>query len=672
MSPLVCTDSLEKQDFPVAGSSMQEPSQRVPREHSEETNGQEDADSGSTAEDSKAEEIRHVGSRHLGLPLDGFMDTHVHIEGPWGYLPGGHHSINLSGCIESATSIDFYTSSVLGLPATSGCVEKDNKELVFGRYLEQPPNFDPNIEGYLSFPWEEFRLQRPNGTHQCSIYLVRGPAIDEPRGHVEDPNVYLLKLTRQVALAIAVLHRHNICHGDFRPSNILIENGGLEGKQEEELGEVLGEPDGKNVIMYKHDTSAKLPPYPNYSLDGSTPTQLFCQCLSVTDFGLSLTPWNPPPHGSGISFHYAAPEVALDEGAGKESDIWALAATMYEIRFGRSLFHCPGYNVEAYVYPIVKYCGKLPEPWWRRWSETWNQARESKRFHSGPADERQIEDEGIARRCYMREAVGEKVGHSITSPEPIRKCEEPRCESIWHEHIPEEEQDLFADLLYKMTELSPEKRLTIGEVLEHPWFSYGVEESVPFRAGNSKKVAVDMSEEELVEREVFGSDEVDKPEIMDVDEPQTPVIDKPQFNAAETPLQGTNMIPKLLDDAKLRAVTLEIPKLPATNKPELGAHGTPLPTQESRHIISSAHLSPVAEVNESQDLETEDFHSVKAVKSVPSPAETREAEDSGFPAVSANEPKPLRENKRAAKARKHRTISTWLRSVGRAFRHVFA
>jgi len=40
----------------------------------------------------------------------------------------------------------------------------------------------------------------------------------------------------------------------------------------------------------------------------------------------------------------------------------------------------------------------------------------------------------------------------------------------FHRDIPEEEMPIFADLLKKLLNLEPEKRISAKEALEHVWF----------------------------------------------------------------------------------------------------------------------------------------------------------------------------------------------------------
>ncbi|RDW67398.1 uncharacterized protein DSM5745_09264 [Aspergillus mulundensis] len=470
-----------------------------------------------TDDQPKPGELWHVGPCHLGYGLDNQDSFSQYYEGPWEYLPGGHHPIHLGDIIGgpkkykvlhklgSGRSANVWFCSMLGqdppfyvaVKVLKACASQpENNELTIGRFLRNMGYHYYDIVDNLTYPWRDFTLEGPNGTHQCFVYPVQGPTVCKVDGHFNNPHVYLRELTRKAAYAMGVTQGCNMIHNDFRPSNILIEIGGLAGKSEEEVMAILGEPQGANVVKYPGaDATANPPEYIIFPASEN----LLCQSretLTVIDFGNSFREGKgSPPRASGAPSHYAAPEVVFsNQGqASLASDIWALACTLYEIRFGEKLFHCESDHVEGYIHALVKHCGKVPERWWSAppWNlqEAWHKSHSDPRLHGGPATEEAIEPEATVRWRHIQAAVAKKVAHPITSPESVRRWEEARSapwvpgtepvSMAFHECIPEEEQRLFADLLYKMTELEPAKRLVIAEVAAHPWFDYVRRHDVP-------------------------------------------------------------------------------------------------------------------------------------------------------------------------------------------------
>ncbi|KAL4748179.1 hypothetical protein BDW72DRAFT_215007 [Aspergillus terricola var. indicus] len=718
----------------------------------EDVGNREETEAYSSSEEFEVEETRHVGPCHLGLALSGFLERHT--EGPWEYLPGGHHPVHLgdrigeykqfkvihklgSGgfgnvwlCSWVGTDPAIYVAIKILKAEWSGEDCREQKNI---RWLQGIADRDPEVEEWCLLPWKEFTLEGPNGTHQCFVYEVAASGLGSISHVVDDVDVFLRKLTRQAAEAMSVLHRHNICHGDFRPSNILFRVNGLDGKSEEEVIDILGEPEGAAVVVYKNAPPDAHPP--RYILNpvswrSTTSTQVCCHQIRIADFGESFIAGNPPPHGSGIPFQYAAPEVALDEKAGKESDIFALAATIYEIRFGNRLFRIQEDSVEAYVHFIVKYCGKLPEIWWPRWRETWKKVTE-------PANEDELQDESTVRLWHIRSAVCEPIGHRVSTPESWAYPHKllGRNGAIGcHELIPVKEKVYLADLLYRMTALDPRDRITIDEVLEHRWFRYEAEnsEAVHFdrteeRNDNQPQTETadsDALRDQAIKDELPRAAGPDKPrEVKDYNSPQLETTDTGIHNkppraeavAAETvavqqalvtadrpmeidrpepsepaesetlPSTGASELqpPK---EQKVEALTLHISKLPAADairlpesgKPQSASTVTLQPTEDAKPIYNLTNLSPVHEVSESTSSAVESFRSVKAVKSIPTPVESAPTEeDSTAQSAVISIPQPadekplLKGTRRRRKSRLH-SISVWLRSVGRAARSVFA
>ncbi|KAL5048580.1 kinase-like domain-containing protein [Aspergillus fruticulosus] len=672
------------------------------------------------------EETQHVGRCFLGLGLDRFLQRHA--EAPWDYLPGGHHPVHLGDRIgerrqyrvihELGTGAfgNVWLCHLLGTDPTIYVAVKilkaefsgeDCKELHSARRLQKLADRNPGIEQWCFLPWQTSQIGGPNGTHQCFVYDVARLAVAQIATVVPDINKYLRSLTRQAALALSRLHEHDICHGDFRPSNILLKLDGLDGKEEEEVIEILGKPEGATVIKYRNAHPEANPP--RYILDPANfdceKTYKLCrQQLCIGDFEESFVAGNSPPGGTGIPYQYAGPEVVLEQWSGKESDIFALAMTMYEICLGLRLFQVDGRDVDDSLFAIVKNFGKLPEDWWwDKWKETWTKYREPKLACSGPTHADEVWKERTVRRCKIREAVRHLVGHYISLPNEPQE---------WHEWIPEDEQELFADLLCKMTELVPDKRLTIGEVMEHPWFyemrdldrdkthdPHQVENNelppdsakgqksgdsgLP-GAGTSESQSskdVDMSDtpkpihsaqSESVHPEQPELAESDESEPMDVDEPQSPVA----HVAGESHSGVTEPVQPVEDSRPQRPA-------PATDKLRLSDPGNPQPaavespplTEDCKLLFISTKLSPVAEMHEAGYSAVESFHSAKAVKSIPSPVESTRTEDSSARAGNDSLPRLAKNDRSPGRTRrylKHSKVVSIFHSVRRIVRAVFA
>jgi len=107
------------------------------------------------------------------------------------------------------------------------------------------------------------------------------------------PVAEVLRIAIRIGSAVETAHRAGVLHRDIKPSNILL-------------------------TAYGHPV--------------------------LSDFGIAATlSESVSQEAVGMSIPWSAPEVLLDETAGTvESEVWALAATVYSLLAGRSPFEIPG------------------------------------------------------------------------------------------------------------------------------------------------------------------------------------------------------------------------------------------------------------------------------------------------------------------------------------------
>ncbi|KAL4915864.1 kinase-like domain-containing protein [Aspergillus aurantiobrunneus] len=438
---------------------------------------------------------------------------------------GGFGNVWLCHVVESEPS--EYVALKILMARASGEV---SRELSNVHHLQALAKNDPDIEKYCLLPFDDFLIDGPNGSHQSFVYPAAGPPLREIYNVARNPHAYLRNLSRQAAEAMAVLHRHGICHGDFRPSNILLRLDGLNGMSVEEVFECLDVPEVTSVVIYEGaNPNACVPEYIVNPIEFTRDinARLATDKICVIDFGESFDMSNPPS-GLGIPLDYASPEVLLENQCGSSGDIYALATTMFELRLGSKLFSVDEDSIEDYLYCRIGDCGPLPEPWWSKWSDGWRQVHAC--FEpDNPVDESNW-DEATVRRATIRKRTSLSIIHSIK-----RQMGRP----VWHGRLPEGERVLFEDLLYRMTEHDAEKRPSIEEVLLHPWFSYGEEKTqVPVvdgrqlvEGGVTKPETVEARKVESVEVSTVGSSETHRPGSLEAG--QQGLIDMVMSNSSE-------------------------------------------------------------------------------------------------------------------------------------------
>lgn len=126
----------------------------------------------------------------------------------------------------------------------------DNKKPVRNAYRELMirQHLDLTFGGdladhHIGIPSEYFWISGPNGHHLCAVMPVLGPTLTSVHGYYGiDPNVPK-DICFQLAQSLKFLHSHGICHGDFRPANILFQLADdIDEWSEEDMDKVLGPP----------------------------------------------------------------------------------------------------------------------------------------------------------------------------------------------------------------------------------------------------------------------------------------------------------------------------------------------------------------------------------------------------------------------------------------------
>lgn len=172
--------------------------------------------------------------------------------------------------------------------------------------------------------------------------------------------------------------------------------------------------------------------------------------ICVIDFGESFLITSPPTD-LGIPENYLPPEVLLDQenAIGPACDLWALGCTLFEIREQIPLFYMI-YDKDELLAEMVRFFGKPPQTWWDK-----REAREDFFDDQGTW----IRD-GDIKEEYSLEVV---LSKPIEIVQPDGAVEKALITS-------KAEQELMADLLYKLFQYEAEKRPSVEEVLAHKWF----------------------------------------------------------------------------------------------------------------------------------------------------------------------------------------------------------
>ncbi|KAF8509959.1 kinase-like domain-containing protein [Gautieria morchelliformis] len=324
------------------------------------------------------------------------------------YCEGGFHPIHIDDVLHNRYRIvdklgygsyatiwlvdDLASGRFAALKVLAADVSKVSEVAIHRRLKQlQLNNGGSDGQEFLVEYLDDFKVEGPNGTHQCIVTEVLGPSIgvhyiDEIYDKEQYPIDIAKNLVAQVMRGVAYLHSCGVVHGDLHVGNILFRIPGIEQMSHQELQKYLGEPcisrlsrrDGKPVTSSPHE--------PKYVVGSPDRLALLQLCLSspeavrvkICDFGEAFL-WDGKPvitqlHTPPV---YAAPEIIFHDPVSPAVDVWALAVLMHLVLSGGTLLFGGGYFLrysyqamkKAILKEMVLTLGKLPDRWWTKWED---------------------------------------------------------------------------------------------------------------------------------------------------------------------------------------------------------------------------------------------------------------------------------------------------------------
>ncbi|XP_028924804.1 dual specificity protein kinase CLK1 isoform X1 [Ornithorhynchus anatinus] len=158
--------------------------------------------------------------------------------------------------------------------------------------------------------------------------------------------------------------------------------------------------------------------------------------IKVVDFGSAT--YDDEHHSTLVSTrHYRAPEVILALGWSQPCDVWSIGCILIEYYLGFTVF--PTHDSKEHLAMMERILGPLP-------MHMIQKTRKRKYFHHDQLDWDEHSSAGryVSRRC-----------------KPLKEF--MLSQDTDHEHL--------FDLIQKMLEYDPSKRITLREAMKHPFFS---------------------------------------------------------------------------------------------------------------------------------------------------------------------------------------------------------
>ncbi|KAL9129215.1 MAG: hypothetical protein Q9217_002284 [Psora testacea] len=383
-------------------------------------------------------------------------------------LKGGRyrvlHKLGYGGFSTVWLARDENHNRLVSLKVLTADASRQPTELKLLRHLDEHAQNNP-WRGNIIAIVDDFTIDGPNGRHLCYVSQPGGPslsAISDSPGEIAGTRrlraPLARKLARQLAKAVSFIHDVGIVHGDITPKNVLIQLKGIDTWPTGTLYQQVGSPVRDEVFKssgQKPDLSA-----PEYLVEPASFSRVDFEYISeqvlLIDLGEAFPELSPPANGVGTPISYCSPELILERKAGRTSDIWALACTIFEVRSGFPLFESFVGSSTEVLEEIVRILGMPPESSHSLWKKDGITITDHARW-DGPALNERIRGIGI----YDQEpSIHES---DVTSLNHHTLLEPPGGRVIG------DEANTLTDLLRRALDYIPEKRLSAEKVANHVW-----------------------------------------------------------------------------------------------------------------------------------------------------------------------------------------------------------
>ncbi|CAG8516307.1 2703_t:CDS:2 [Paraglomus occultum] len=253
--------------------------------------------------------------------------------------------------------------------------------------------------------------------HMCIVFPMYAQSVYDflkSNSYQSFPMKHVQQLSRQLLRSVAFIHSIKLCHTDLKPENVLLAD------------------DDCIIVPSKHSSQR------------AETKELLSTYIKLIDFGSAI--FEDEYHSPVISTrHYRAPEVILGLGWSYPCDVWSVGCILVELFTGDALFQTHD-NLE-HLALMQKVLGRIPVRIIRR----------------------------IGQSTYLKYFKHEELAFpdASTSRSSIKYVENTRSlKEIINPHE-SEYHAAFYDLLVKLLDYDPERRISARSALRHSFFSIG-------------------------------------------------------------------------------------------------------------------------------------------------------------------------------------------------------
>jgi len=252
--------------------------------------------------------------------------------------------------------------------------------------------------------------------HICIVFELLGTSVFDfmkDNDYQPYPLEQVRHMAQQLIYSVKFLHDSELTHTDLKPENILF-------------------------VASDFDTSMNDKGKPVREVRDSR--------IRLIDFGSAT--FDEEHHSTVVSTrHYRAPEVILEMGWAQPCDVWSIGCIIYELLQGMTLFQT--HDNKEHLAMMERILGPLPYRMIKK-------SRKTKYFYRGRLDW----DERSSAGKYVKESCQSLKKMLLSSLSSLSSSS----------RMSEEDQRQVYDLVTRMLEYDPEKRITLREALKHPFF----------------------------------------------------------------------------------------------------------------------------------------------------------------------------------------------------------
>lgn len=227
---------------------------------------------------------------------------------------------------------------------------------------------------------------------------------------------------------------------------------------------------------------------------------ILCGEISLIDFDQYFLTASPPKKVLGTPAGFLAPEVAVGRPASPASDVWALGSSLLQIRSGSSPFSILGiespYMLMAF---LIHSLGDMPHAWGEPLFDDEGRPTEDKekgmpltelpedrvdlkewidKIYDQPPNFRDFQSTLATAISDDTAPFPECFDNKFWKPAALKiediyltgYCDEVDKIIETFPKITQQEAELLYDMIAKIFVYEPERRLTISQMLAHPWF----------------------------------------------------------------------------------------------------------------------------------------------------------------------------------------------------------